>query len=57
MEVAGEWKDAAKSGQVMVDLIYELGANAQTEQRQSIGKHLAGAAAKTGNQEVPPCFG
>ncbi|EKX32739.1 hypothetical protein GUITHDRAFT_148413 [Guillardia theta CCMP2712] len=39
-------------GEVMVDLIYELGANAQTEQRQTIGKHLAGAAAKTGNQEL-----
>jgi len=36
----------------MVDLLYELGANANEEQRTNICRELAASASRTGNAQV-----
>ena len=38
--------------QILVDLVYELGANANLEQRSEISQRLAACALRTGSQEV-----
>jgi len=38
--------------EILVDLVYELGANANAEQRSQISRQLAACALKTGSQEV-----
>jgi hypothetical protein len=38
--------------QILVDLVYELGANADLEQRNLISRQLATSALRNGSQEV-----
>jgi len=38
--------------EILVDLVYELGANANVEQRNQISQQLAACALRTGSQEV-----
>jgi hypothetical protein len=46
------WAVGVGWAQILVDLVYELGANADMEQRSLISRQLATSALRNGNQDV-----